>query len=140
MLSECCNEVNENAYPSTDFREFIDAILEANAQSAQLIACMTFIRTSKNPSTTTTELQISTQQGLVELETLMRHRRDLDAHYGWVLATDSGHVCKSLGGSTKAGVDWAKRWMKSVFDNYVNLGLALENAKQELEEFQAGHK
>lgn len=123
---------DENAYPSTDIRDFVDAVLDTNTGSTRLIERVASFRTTSRTTVVTLEQQNLVRQFLAEFEALKRRRRNLDAHYGWVLASDSELVYRSMGGKSKSGTAWARRWIRGIFEEYERLGQALANAEQEL--------
>lgn len=124
-------EVQGNAFPSTDFRQFIDAILEANSCSNRIVQRVALLRPLDDVSKIVHEEYV--QHAIVVLEQLTEERRDLNSHYGWALASDSELVYKSMGGKSDRGTAWAKKWVRRVFDEYERLGRALVDAKLELE-------
>lgn len=124
-------EIHKNPFQPSDFEDFIGAVLEVNGQDNRFFQRVISLR-SRGDVSESTQKQ-SAQQAMVVLEELMEKRRDLNAHYGWVLASDAGLVYKSMGGKSENGASWAKQWMRGVFDEYERLGQAFVDAKLELE-------
>tara|TARA_R110002003_G_scaffold175_14_gene14292 strand:- start:11685 stop:12122 length:438 start_codon:yes stop_codon:yes gene_type:complete len=58
---------------------------------------------------------------LDEAKYLKQRCREVDAHYGWVLASDIVHVTQMFETDSEKGHDNAKYWMRSVFDRYEEL-------------------
>ena len=121
----------ENFVPATDFREFIDSILEANTRGKNFIARVTKSRFSSGPSATMD--QHTVHGDLAALGSLLAMRRELDAHYGWVLASDAALVYKSMGGRSEGGAVWAQHWTRRVFEEYERIGKALREVKSKLD-------
>ena len=121
----------ENFVPATDFREFIDSILEANTRGKNFIARVTKSRFASGPSATMD--QHTVHGDLAALGSLLAMRRELDAHYGWVLASDTALIYKSMGGRSESGAVWARHWTRSVFEEYERIGKALRDVKSKLD-------
>lgn len=109
---------------------FIDSVQGANAIGNRFLKSMAPHRPQGIPSPTI-EVE-SAKRGILIAEALLERRRDLNAHYGWVLASDAALVSRSMGGKRKHGAAWARQWMKSVYDEYERVGHALLDANVEL--------
>ena len=121
----------ENFVPATDFREFIDSILEANTRGKNFIARVTKSRFASGPNATMEQHTVHGDPAA--LKGLLAMRRELDAHYGWVLASDTALIYKSMGGRSESGAVWARHWTRSVFEEYERIGKALRDVKSKLD-------
>ena len=121
----------ESVFPATDFREFIDSISEANTRGKNFIARVTKSRFASGPNAAME--QHTVRNDLAALGSLLAMRRELDAHYGWVLASDTALIYKSMGGRSESGVVWAKHWTRSLFEDYERIGKALRDVKSKLD-------
>ena len=120
----------ENVFRATDFGEFIDSILEANTRGKNFVARITESRFASGPNATMEQHTVRNE--LAALESLLAMRRELDAHYGWVLASDTALIYKSMGGRSESGAVWARHWTRSVFEEYERIGKALRDVKSKL--------
>lgn len=118
--------------PATDFREFVDVVLKADTHDNKFIRRMSVARPPDTASSITRKQ--CAQHSIVIAENLIHRRREIDAHYGWVLASDAELVYKSIGGKSEAGPAWARQWIKRVFDEHEKTRQALIDTKLELEE------
>lgn len=121
----------ENVFRATDFGEFIDSILEANTRGKNFVARITESRFASDPNATME--QHSLHNDLAALKGLLAMRRELDAHYGWVLASDAALIYKSVGGRSEGGAVWAQHWTRRVFEEYERIGKALREVKSKLD-------
>jgi hypothetical protein len=121
----------EQAFPPADFREFIDSIQGANDMGNRFLASMEL---QEIPGLFSFTADVgSAKQGIQIAQAMLQRRRDLDAHYGWVLASDAELVYKSMGGKSDQGEEWARQWMRDVHEEYEKVGRAMLDAKLELE-------
>lgn len=132
MPSKRHDNALDEAFPPTDIREFIDLLLGVMVQSARLVERLGSLRTATKDPAVVIERPTQVRKLLLEIDTLMQQRRDRDAHYGWVLASDSALLYKSFGGKNERGTAWAKQWMRNGFDEYERTGQALVDAQQNL--------
>jgi hypothetical protein len=127
----------EEAFPLTDFREFIDSIQGANAVSNRFLASM---EPQDDPDFVSFRVCVeSAKRGIAVAKTILGRRRELDAHYGWVLAADAALVYASMGGKSDRGAEWARQWSQGIHDEYERTGRTLLDAKLGLENMVA-HK
>jgi hypothetical protein len=120
-----------NSFPSTDFQQFIDSILKANATGEKTVKDAVSIMSQTHlPPAMKGRLR---QDYATIIEKLLRERRELNGNYGWALASDSEHVYTAMGGK---GCDEPHRstrqWMRSVFDKYERTGQALADTLEML--------
>lgn len=125
------NTAATSSFPSTDFRQFIDSILKTNVTGEKAVKHVVSIMSQTQlPPAMKGQLR---QDYTTTIEKLLRERRDLNGHYGWVLASDSEHVYTTTGGK---GCDELHRstrqWMRSVFDEYERTGQALADTLEML--------
>jgi hypothetical protein len=88
-----------DALPPSDFKDLILAIQE------YMFAYNTFLATS------------STRSGAErdnELEIILRQGQEIDASYGWVLASDVVFVARMMGGNHAAAKEWTKTLVREV--------------------------
>ena len=125
------NTAVTDSFPSTDFQQFIDSVLEANATGEETVKHTVSIMSQ-------THLSLAMKGRLKQdhatiIKKLLRERRELNGHYGWVLASDSGHVYTA---TRRKGCDEPHRstrqWMRSVFDKYERTGQALADTLEML--------
>lgn len=127
MPSRRNDRQNEEVFPRTDFREFIDSIQGTNAVGNRFLRSTT-LQDDPNLVSFTTDVKTA-RRGVATAEALLERRRELDAHYGWVLASDAALVYESMGGKNGQGAEWARLWMKDIHDEYERVGQALLEAK-----------
>jgi hypothetical protein len=120
-----------NSCPSTDFQQFIDSILEANATGEKTVKHTVSIMSQTHlPPAMKGRLR---QEYKITIEKLLRERRELNGHYGWVLASDSELVSTAMGGKDRNEPHQSTRqWMKSVFDEYERTGQTLTDTLEML--------
>lgn len=117
------NTAATSSLPSTDFRQFIDSILKANATGEKAVKhAVSIMSQTQLPPAMKGRLR---QDYTTTIEKLLRERRDLNGHYGWVLASDSEHVYTTTEGK---GCDE----MRSVSDEYERTGQALADTLEML--------
>jgi hypothetical protein len=131
MSSQQNDKPVEEAFPLTDFREFIDSIQGANAVGNRFLISME-PQDDPNLISFTADVEFA-QRGIAIAEAMLERRCELDTHYGWVLASDAALVYESMGGRSGQGAEWARQWMQGVHDEYERIGRALLDAKVELE-------
>lgn len=122
---------SQPTFPPTDFRDFIDAVLKSNTESGNFIQHYT-LPSFRSDRLRETQMQFA-QHGIIAIDELMRQRCDIDAHYGWVLASDAELVYRSMGGKNEGGTVWARQWMRGIFHEYERLNKGLFDTKQGLE-------
>ena len=127
----------EEAFPPTDFREFINRIQGANAVGNRFLQSM---KPQNNADVVSFTVSVeSAKRGIAVAKAILERRRELDAHYGWVLATDAALVYASMGGRSDRGAEWARQWMQGIHDEYERIVRDLLDAKLGLENLVA-HK
>lgn len=119
------------AFPPTDFREFIDSIQGSNATGKRFLDSMAPYRPD-GPMSLIIDVETA-QRNLLLAEALLEKRRDLNGHYDWVLASDAALVYKVMGGKSENGAVWARRWMEDIHAEYGRVGRELLDVKLELE-------
>ncbi|KAF3054198.1 hypothetical protein E8E11_012013 [Didymella keratinophila] len=125
----------EEVFPATDFREFIDSIQGVNAVGTCILASM---KPQDDPNLVSfTADGESAKRGIAIAEALLERRRELDAHYGWVLASDAALVYQSMGGKSGGGAECARQWMQGIHDEYERIRRAMLDANLELEDLVA---
>ncbi|KAJ8118927.1 hypothetical protein OPT61_g190 [Boeremia exigua] len=132
MLPMPCTKPRDDTPSSTNFRSFVDRVLEANAAGGRIKHEVSIIVLCAPP---TVKLQQSKRRYSEIINRLLADRRELNAHYGWVLASDARLVYKSMGGQGENGAAWARQWMKAIFREYERVGRDLNDAKTQLEEW-----
>lgn len=130
MAFSSCQKTTEDAFPPTHFRAFIDSVLGANAAGKRVIERPALILSSE--SVPLAAMQHSARQDITTARRLLAERRDLDAHYGWVLASDAELVYKSMGGKSSTGAAWARQWLNKVFEEYDQIGQSLSDTVMRL--------
>jgi hypothetical protein len=117
-----------NSFPSSDFRQFIDSILEANATGEKTVK-----QTVSIMSQTPAMKGRLRQEYTTTIEKLLQERRELNGQYDWVLASDSELVSTAMGGKDRDEPHRSTRkWMKSVFDEYERTGQTLTDTLEML--------
>lgn len=95
MPSRQNDRQNEEVFPRTDFRESIDGIQGANAVDNGFLRSMTL---QDDPDLVSFTIDVkAARRGVATAEALLERRRELDAHYGCVLASDAALVYESMG-------------------------------------------
>lgn len=131
MSSQQNKGLIEDAFPPTDFREFIDRIQGAIAVGNRFLNSM---KPRDDPDLLSFIADTETAKCAITIaETVLERRRELDVHYGWVLASDAALVYRSMGGKSGGGAEWARQWMQGIHKEYERIGRTLLDAKVELE-------
>lgn len=134
MFSESCRDPPNSNLSLTDFQEFVNCIVETNACGKKIVEQVDSILSTGLVSLA--DVQLKQDYGAMIVR-LLGERRDLNAHYGWVLASDAAPVAKSLGVESPKGTFWAREWMRVLFEEYEHIGKALAGAAQTLGTGQA---
>jgi hypothetical protein len=66
-------------------------------------------------------LKYDAGKNLDEVKCLEQRCREVYAHYGWVLASDIVHIAQMFEMDSEKGHDYAKYWVRSVFERYEEL-------------------
>jgi hypothetical protein len=113
-----------DSLPSTDFQQFINSIIEANATGDKTVKDTLSIMSPTNlPPAMRGRLR---QDYTTTIEKLLRARRELNGDYGWVVYT-------AMGGKDRDEPQRSTRqWMKSVFDEYERTGQTLTDTLEML--------
>lgn len=130
MSSDIPKDPPESSLSQEDFREFIDSVLEANTTGkriAEHVNSVLFLNLT-SPIAKSKFLQDYTRV----VERLLKERRNLNAKYGWVVASSADLVAKAMGRDGSNGTDRTRRWMRTVFEEYERVGVALVDAAQAL--------
>jgi len=114
MSSQQGEGLIEDAFTPTDFREFIDSIQGANVVGNRFLSSM---KPQDDPDLVwfTADVE-SAKHGIAIVEALSERRRELDAHYGWVLASDAALVHQSMRCKNDGGAEWARKWAEGIHD------------------------
>lgn len=126
-----CEQSVRDPFPATDFRTFVDSLLEANIAGKRVVEVLA-LKNSVDMELPMMQQQQYRQEHVGIVEGLLAERRNLDAHYGWVLASDAQLVYGTMGGTSSDGAVWAKRWIKAIFEEYERVGQALAYARLKL--------
>lgn len=135
MSSRSCNDPLDGDLSLSDFRELIDQVLDAITRGDRTVKQVAFL---PSPSPTFRNASVHSEQDYCgEIARLLRERRHINAYYGWVLASDTALVAKSLDGASSNETSRAKQSMRMVFKEYERVGEALAVAAQTLKTGQA---
>lgn len=135
MHSRQSEEPVDEAFLPTDFRQFIDNIQGANTVGNRFLNSM---KPRDDPDLISFIADVEfAQRSNAIAEAILERRRELDSHYGWVLASDAALVYESMGGRSDQGAELARQWMQDIYNEYERVGRAIRVAILELEDMVA---